>query len=671
MAYEMEPQSDNTLTEEEQEYILRMNALSRVYEQTDRVLTGDPVKIVVVDNGPAPSWSDGQTIWFNASRIDEIDLETLTQISGLNYHELAHHLYSPRRGTDMVKWVMTEGLVHSMNLLEDQRIDTLLVGKYSATAPFLSASALRWLAESPEDVQVNYMAIRGRRYLPVEVRELFRDEFMMPELIPVIADIVDKYRILAFPRDYEVAKDLIKRFQDEVLVHFPKPPEGPNSCTDRSPTQKGRPEPGKAQEQDAEYGEGMGDEESEYAPQPLTGDPNTNNQGQQGEHDCRLGECDGKHGQGQQGQGQGQQGQGQGQGQQGQGQGQQGQGQGQANGGTVPPKDEPADGSIKKLTFGSGHVASKGAVNVPADIRRSIQSSIATINNRRDVIQDGRAKQKLITGGDGKNSELIKRGKYTDTDLPLEIISSYRRFSRELQRLREACEPGWERETATGRLNVQRVIKGVELDRVFDRWDEGNDGADMEAIILIDRSGSMSSGRNDMVASQACWTIKRAMEDVEAPVTVYAFDDKPELAYSSTEKVNRTSFKFIYGSGGTDPYSSLLAAERLLKTSKKKNKVLFLITDGCFNGEQVDPVIARINKSGVTTATVLIMDDSSFKQYAAYSADYTSRYGVGGYNPYQVDHGTEVTTRINHARELLPFAKAVVTAAIQKKMRNY
>ena len=85
--------------EEEQIRTVRLNALCRVYEQADRVLTGDPVIVNVVPDGPAPAWSDGASITFNASEIEEIDLETLTQINGLNYHEMAHQLYTPRRGT--------------------------------------------------------------------------------------------------------------------------------------------------------------------------------------------------------------------------------------------------------------------------------------------------------------------------------------------------------------------------------------------------------------------------------------------------------------------------------------------------------------------------------------------------------------------------------------------
>jgi hypothetical protein len=37
------------------------------------------------------------------------------------------------------------------------------------------------------------------KYLPVEVREGYRDVFAFPDLIPAIVDIIDQYRLLGIP----------------------------------------------------------------------------------------------------------------------------------------------------------------------------------------------------------------------------------------------------------------------------------------------------------------------------------------------------------------------------------------------------------------------------------------------------------------------------------------
>lgn len=629
----------DTRAEEEQERSVRLNALCRVYEQADRVLTGDPVIVNVVPDGPAPAWSDGAAIYINLNQIEDMDLETLTQVNGLNYHELAHHLYTPRKGTELVKWIIDNKYFQAFNILEDQRIETLLTGRYPSIAPYLTATVARWLGSS-EDINGNYVCIRGRRYLPVEIRQAFRDEFAFPELIPTIIDIVDEYRLLAFPKDYERAKALIERFHKEVCAIMGIPPEmdgGPNKCGDRSPTTKGRPEPGKAQEQDAKRASGMGTKESTYVPKPKA-----NSQSNENGNPSDSPSSDNP------------------------------QGDSNKDGNNSGPTTAGAPTSIQEALdireanveqpaggqAGAGHAPSLGGL--PDNINDMLNNAIEDVLARKDVQADVRTKQRVIVGGDGKHEDITKRGKFSTTPVPQEAIVSYRKFAQELQRLRDDSEPTWQRETPTGRLNVQRVIRGCEIDAAFDRWDEGDDGCDIEAVILVDRSGSMSSGQNDKKASIACWTIKRALEHIQAPVTVYAFDDEAEVAYTRNELAHKTEYKFIYGNGGTEPYPTLLAAEQLLIASRKKNKMLFIVTDGVFNTNKNDDLIDRINKRGVLTAMTLIMDDREFKYYTEERSDMSLD---------QLRHKAEVFARISNAKDLLPFAKQVVVSAIKKRSR--
>lgn len=610
-------------TEEDQERIIQLGALCRVYEQADRVLTGDPLIVNVMPNGPAPAWSDGAAIYINQEEITDIDIETLTAVTGLNYHELAHHFYTPRKGTELIKWVLQENLMVATNILEDQRIETLLVARYPAVAPYLINTCARWLGNTPEEIPGVYPLIRGRRYLPVEIREAYRDEFAWPELIPNIADIVDQYRLLAFPRDYKKAQVLIKRFQDEVLsVIMPDMPNlsgGPNGCGQRDPMSKGRPEPGKMQELDSARAGNMGNPEGTYIGKPK---PNTNKS----------------------------------------------EGSDQSTPESMPIPQSAADAlTMRDITqqankdappstqAGQGHHESKGGV--PDNINDMLDRAVDDVYANKAVQQDIKAKQRVIVGGDGKFEESTKNGKFDLTDVPSESVSVYRRFARELERLRDECEPGWSKGVPSGRLNVQRVINGCEIDEAFDRWEEGTDGADVEAVILVDRSGSMSSGQNDRNASIACWTIKRALESIDAPVTVYAFDDKNEVAYKRAERANKTRYKFIYGNGGTNPYGALIAAEQLLMSSRKKNKMLFIVTDGVFDVERNDDVIKRISHRGILTVMTLIMNDKDYDWY-------TNHYNQ---NEKTLKHEAEIFGRISNARDLLPFAKSVVMGAIKKR----
>lgn len=644
MAYRSKIQRHEAIDEEDQVKTIRLGTLARVYQGADRILTGDPLIVNVVDSGPAPAWSDGASITINAEHITTMDLETLTQVNGLNYHELCHHLYTPRKGTPLVQKITEQDLFQAFNILEDQRIETLLVARYPSIIPFLEATVLRFLAETPQEAMSNYVVVRGRRYLPLEVRQGFRDIFYRPDLIPDIARIVDEYRLLAFPRDYDRAFELIQEFNKLVVSQFDKPIKGgPSQCGHRTPIAKGRPEPGKAQEQDAKRAEGQGTEESPYIPRKLDGLEKQALDEAAKQMETMQGSNTKED-----------------------------KGEGNTPSDLDLPDISMEDSLLKRERniysapkIGKGHDESNGGI--PEDLQTTLSNALNAVYDRKDVITDVKRKQKIIVGKTDKYDESGARGKFDLTTVPTAALVTYRKFANELQKLRDDAEPFWQKEMPSGRLNIGRVMRNCEVDVAFDRWTEQDDSADVEAVICIDRSGSMSSGRNDEMASIACWTIKRAFEHVGAPVTVYAFDDKTEVAYDKQEKAEKTRFKFIYGNGGTDPYESLVLAEKVLLTSQRNNKMLFIITDGVFETKRNDDVIKRIAKRGVLTSMVLIMSDRDFKNALQRNAEAKAQ----GHNPpWELQHGAEVFGNIRTGADLVNFARSVVVGSIQKKSRR-
>jgi hypothetical protein len=635
---------DKARSEKAQVRALRLGTLARVYQGADRILTGDPLVVNVVNDGPAPAWSDGASITLNAQYITELDMETLTQVTGLNYHELAHHLYTPRKGTDLVQEVIQKDLFQAFNILEDQRIDTLLCARYPSIMPFLEATVLRFLADKPEEAIGNYVVVRGRRYLPVEVRQGFRDIFFDPSLIPAIIRIVDEYRLLAFPRDYKRAAVLIQEFFDEVLSKMPIPNSGGISqCGHRSPIVKGRPEPGKMQEYDSSRAKGSGTAEAPYVPKTAL-EKQVADEAMKEANIMENAPGNLQH----------------------------------------KPGDEDSDEEVedKSLTVdealekresgvytapavGKGHVDSVGGI--PDDLQATLHNALEAVYDRKDVILDVKRKQRIVIGGDSKHEETGKSGKFDLTDVPSAALVMYRKFAQELQKLRDDAEPFWVKETPTGRINIPRMSRGCDIDKAFDQWTEQDDSTDVEAVICIDRSGSMSSGRNDQIASIACWTIKRAFEHIDCPVTVYAFDDKTEIAYTKQEKAAKTQFKFIYGNGGTEPYESLVLAEKTLMASTKTNKMLFIITDGVFNTQKNDELIARIGKRGILTSLVLIMRDKEYQDALETNKRVVAE---GGTPRWELRHGAEVFGQVNTAQDLLIVAKGIVQGAIKKRSRR-
>jgi hypothetical protein len=113
----------------------------------------------------APAWNDGKVISFNESIINGVDENTLIGLHGLNFHEVAHLLYSPRIGSDLGAWVKENNYQTSFNILEDNRAETFLVTKYPATRNFLLATLGEYIIRnSGERLGDSFILLAGRKY---------------------------------------------------------------------------------------------------------------------------------------------------------------------------------------------------------------------------------------------------------------------------------------------------------------------------------------------------------------------------------------------------------------------------------------------------------------------------------------------------------------------------
>ena len=184
-------------------------------------------------------------------------------------------------------------------------------------------------------------------------------------------------------------------------------------------------------------------------------------------------------------------------------------------------------------------------------------------------------------------------------------------FADELIQLQIDSDPAWQRQVPSGKLNIQRTMNMDinDINILFDRWSEGSEAFDIEAVILVDSSGSM--GGQIAEASKAVWTIKRSLESIDANVTVYTFDDDSKVLYNSDEKAEAGKYRCAYAGGSTDPYEALLETERILTMTRKKTKLLFVVSDGeWFREDKCEEVISRINDlDGAITSAVMIIGE--------------------------------------------------------------
>ena len=150
-----------------------------------------------------------------------------------------------------------------------------------------------------------------------------------------------------------------------------------------------------------------------------------------------------------------------------------------------------------------------------------------------------------------------------------------------------------------------------ELSPVYMDLQGENEAPTMAFAMVIDKSGSMSSGNGiitnlDLAKSAAA----NAVDNLRSSdyIEVIAFDDRFERVHELSEVGNGDDAKEdIYGislGGGTSIYPGVEAATRDLIDSDAAIKHILLLTDGEDYNDQYDELIEVINDAGITLSTV-------------------------------------------------------------------
>lgn len=538
----------------------RMKALASVYQLADSIIAGENINVKVGESSAqAPAWTTGTEIFINSSALDIDDFDDLVRLHGLNFHELSHVLYTPRQGTNLAQYCMEEGLMPAFNLLEDQRIESMITTKYPSTAPWLTAAVMRWVTSEPSAMDKGYLFVRGRRYLPGELRGMLRSMFERRDLLSDIDRIVDTYRLLVFPTDYDAAKPLIERMQrilNELGSTMPSDPNG--HC--ESPwhiCDKGRPAPVKEQRS---LRDRMGRESSKKDSEPT----------EKAEGEGSATDVDGMSG------------------------------DNEDAGDSSTPSSLPSE-QAQDSSPGTGT-----AENNPAHdrAREQVKKMLDDLLNSSEVTDDIKRTRKTIENSVG--AAPLPQARFWNVEPMPDYVFMERRLTQTMMLLQEEAEPGWHRREDFGRLNVVRWTIERDVTEAFDRWDEGvTDAVDIEAVILLDASGSMSGIMEE--ASNAMWVLKRAFDAVDISTTVIAYDGSSETLYDSQERATLSVRQPSKG-GGTNPIGALSQAARIFDGSRRKNKMLITLTDGQWSrgqdqfGLSSEDYIKRMGESGVVTA---------------------------------------------------------------------
>jgi hypothetical protein len=252
----------------------------------------------------------------------------------------------------------------------------------------------------------------------------------------------------------------------------------------------------------------------------------------------------------------------------------------------------------------------------------------------------------------------LPKSTWFNGDPTTEAVSAVRSFARELELIKAAHDPGWNRKVEQGKLNVQQYITGADLEECFDEWDMGReDATDIECVVVLDTSSSM--GGQARGAFESMWATKRALDKIGASTTVLTFDAKSHTLYSSDEKATN-KLRTIYLGGSTEPLPALKQAKSILANSTRAVKIMFVITDGQWYDSKVsDNIIKELRNAGVITALAYVYD-----QYDWHTEEEKKLRA-----PKEIDsHGCEVAMAVSDSTQLYHIARAMVDAGIKRNL---
>lgn len=611
--YDKEAEADRL-----QAHIDKLQSVGSVYGRTDSIITQENIEVRVEDNAEmdTTAYNDGKSIVFNARLLEEVDDRTIISLNGFNYHEVAHILYSPRGGSEFGKTIKHEGLKHAFNVLEDSRIERLLIAKYPSVAPFLEASCLEYLLKGDASEFHNYFPLfTGRKYIDLDLRQRIADGFIKAhgkELAMAISLITHEYRTLVYPRDYDRGLELIRKFaeivgRDDEVNQRGCLPQGGGGHTDRDVMDKGRVKG--AKEQEAQGNTATQNESGLSNNKEQLDNPSSGN-------------------------------------------------------GDTDPADTDGEKHDPSRSFSPDGKDDADNTNL---IKDQINNRLDTLLRDENVLRDTQTTRKAIQSNAERRSA-IKQGAYSNQRVPASAQASAHNFGVTLERIRIDNDPAWELEQPMGRLNIGRAMRADinDINKVFDRWHEGNSNNDIDAVILVDSSGSM--GWQMERTMESAWIIKRGIERINGRVSVYKFNHNSRLIYSADDKAMPTEYRYVNSSGGTNPYKALMEARRILTASRRGVRLLFIVTDGSWDmTEQNNDVISHLNTEGVETAVVYLGDLRRWCE--SYNSDGTISFDREQYDRYvkEYRHNAKVFRAVTEPSDLVLIAKDLVRVTMGKR----
>ena len=613
---------------------VKLDAWRSVFEKTNRILTGKRVTVHVNMSPPSgydevPGWSDGERIEFNGPLLKDMlrvndAVSAVLRLKGLNYHELAHVLYTPRMTEELPKRIVekarTEGRIwwYAFNALEDQRIETWFTASYGTSSRYFEAAVLEWLLR--HGTAEAAILMHGRKYLPARIRvqagRVFVKKYGQP-LWDEFKKVIDAYLSVVLPRDSVKARTLITKYvlllQQMQQAHnagLPSLPVEDNGMSNHS----GHPEKGDPSA--VRIGRAGAKEQQEAADAAQQAKAKADKADAEAKAEIEAEKAQGKAEEAESGDGDGDEQGGESEGGESKSGGDK---DGTASGDGVSGESDSAQAGGSGA--GGGHaeheILDETIFEMFEDLVKEAQEGLEDVMDDDQIVEDAErtadAVQKVIDNGKIGVEGLNARVRQTVSASPDELLV-VRRVVNVLTRIKQDAEPQILHRQPAGRVDLGKIKNQRPGDfDIFRTYDEGSEEeTGIEAVILMDVSGSMAHRMKD--ASFATWALKRAFDKLDIRTTALVFDTEHQVLFQPTDKAG-PRIPVVSDGGGTDPTSALNEAYKVLRKSHQPNKVLITVTDGGWQGhdDHYRAYMKNMHKLGVHS--MILGLDNAVKVY--------------------------------------------------------
>lgn len=511
---------------------------------------------------------------------DELREWVLT-LTGLSYHEMGHMVFSVPFAHLPFTALGVDGRLLSRyhrcwNLLEDQRMETALVGDSPIMAKYLTATFLRFTKKNMDPTV--YMHAAGRWYLPKEIRDALRRRFFQAfgeTLTKKVDSLTRRYNLttdaIELAQIVMEWRDLEEEVQPEAEVTNHREgdylddlsPEEIEELLDRSKDLMGDPPEDEDLVDDEGEGEDLVPEEADDGAEEAT-NPAPSTPPQPG---APVDDDD------------------------------------DSDAGDFPPvdleDDFPEDEDENEPTPPAPVDKDQGDdLDIPdaaedpdadADAEDIVDKMLEDIESD-DLFQD-HLDQNVADMLDAITDEYLTALPKCANETPMSEreLEEANALAAGIQRALECAiapaAPKWESRTRQGVLDAFQYRTRRRGDRSFyrQRVGEGEDHFDIAVSLILDRSGSMTSAQSEL--SVMAHGVKSACDAVGVPCTITVYGSKSELFLDADEPASGNRIPI---EGATNPVEALKTVPD--QDHGKSNHLVIMMTDGEWT-ERVPPVV--------------------------------------------------------------------------------